>query len=109
MSLFIVIQQNLQLDGNVNENVLPLPNSLSTQILPPCFSTNFWQINKPKPVPFSLAVPGDVYSCVASNSFDKISGAIPIPVSEIEIVTAELFCSVQIVIVPPLRVNLIAF
>jgi len=43
--------------GTVNLNSLPFPTSLSTQILPPCFSTNSLQNNKPNPVSVSPAVP----------------------------------------------------
>ena len=46
--------------GIVNLKSLPFPNSLSTQIFPLCFSTNSLQSNKPKPVPFSFAVPSVV-------------------------------------------------
>jgi hypothetical protein len=43
--------------GIVNLNLLPLPCLLSTQIVPPFFSTNSLQSNNPKPVPFSSPVP----------------------------------------------------
>jgi len=48
--------------GIVKIKVLPSPTSLSTQILPPCFSTNSLQIIKPKPEPFSFSVPSVVIS-----------------------------------------------
>jgi hypothetical protein len=41
--------------GRVNENVLPLPSSDSTQILPPCNSTRALEIARPRPVPFEFA------------------------------------------------------
>jgi len=68
--------------GRVNLNSLPFPYSLSTQIFPPCFSTNSLQSNKPKPVPVSFAVPVVVRTSDISNSLDKLSGFIPIPLSE---------------------------
>jgi hypothetical protein len=40
--------------GNVNIKRLPFPTSLSTQILPPCSSTNFLAKVKPSPVPSTL-------------------------------------------------------
>ena len=44
----------LGLIGNVNVNLLPLPTSLSTQIFPPCNSTNFLASVNPSPVPSTL-------------------------------------------------------
>lgn len=89
---------NSLLNGNVNLNMLSCPSLLSAQIFPPCFSTNFLQSNKPKPVPFSLAVPFNEFICVLSNNLDNISGDIPIPLSKTEIVIYELFCSEYILI-----------
>jgi len=40
--------------GTVKLNVEPLPSSLSTQILPPCISTNFRASVSPRPVPSGL-------------------------------------------------------
>ena len=37
--------------GRVKLKVLPTPNSLSTQMRPPCISTMDLTIDKPKPVP----------------------------------------------------------
>ena len=42
--------------GIVNRNVLPFPSSLSTQILPPCISTNRLAIARPSPVPSTSRV-----------------------------------------------------
>ena len=42
------------LSGNVKLKVEPLPTSLSTQIFPPCSSTNFLAKVKPSPVPSLL-------------------------------------------------------
>ncbi len=39
------------LNGRVNTNLLPFPNSLSTQIRPLCLSTISLAIDKPSPVP----------------------------------------------------------
>src|SRR5512134_2213801 len=44
------------LTGRVNEKVLPLPISLSTQMRPPWCSTISLQIGRPSPVPFGLSV-----------------------------------------------------
>jgi len=37
--------------GMTKQNVLPLPNSLSTQIFPPCDCTSSREIYKPRPTP----------------------------------------------------------
>src|SRR5215475_6048116 len=42
------------LSGNVKLKVEPLPTSLSTQIFPPCSSTNFLAKVNPSPVPSVL-------------------------------------------------------
>ena len=42
--------------GSVNEKVLPLPGSLSTQIWPPWYSTISLQMGRPRPVPLGLSV-----------------------------------------------------
>src|SRR5262245_16466413 len=42
------------LSGKVKLKVEPLPTSLSTQILPPCNSTNFFAKVNPSPVPSLL-------------------------------------------------------
>jgi hypothetical protein len=45
--------------GTVKKNVDPFPGSLSTQIRPPCSSTNFLVMLSPRPVPpNSLATVG---------------------------------------------------
>src|SRR5262245_62103279 len=44
------------LSGKVKLKVDPLPTSLSTQILPPCSSTNFLAKVNPSPVPSILCV-----------------------------------------------------
>jgi hypothetical protein len=42
------------LSGKVKLKVEPLPTSLSTQIFPPCNSTNFLAKVNPSPVPSTL-------------------------------------------------------
>src|SRR5205823_14587764 len=37
--------------GTAKKNVQPLPISLSTQMRPPCISTNFFVMLRPSPVP----------------------------------------------------------
>ena len=54
---------------NEKINLLPLPNSLSTQILPPCFSTNSLQRISPKPVPLSCSVPNVLNLLSIWNNF----------------------------------------
>src|SRR5438067_13346079 len=43
-------------EGIVNVNVEPWPGSLSTQMRPPCSSTNFLVSARPSPVPSCLRV-----------------------------------------------------
>jgi len=43
--------------GRVNLKVLPRPGSLSTLILPSCFSTNSLHNSRPRPLPASSSVP----------------------------------------------------
>ena len=61
--------------------VEPLPSSLSTQIRPPCISTNFLLMDRPRPVPpYSLAMVASV--CLNSaNTVSILSGGMPMPVS----------------------------
>src|SRR5579883_2008740 len=69
------------LNGNRNENVLPDPNSLSTQIFPLCARTSRLAIASPKPIP-----PTEAPCCGSFTKSSKISwwysGAMPGPVSE---------------------------
>lgn len=39
------------LRGRENWNLLPMPSSLSTRMVPPCSSTKRWVMANPKPVP----------------------------------------------------------
>src|SRR5262249_30563414 len=41
--------------GNVNVKVVPTPTSLSTEMAPPCDSTRFLQMNRPRPAPLMPA------------------------------------------------------
>ena len=57
--LLLCLHDQNQLGGNdfsgkVKLNVEPLPTSLSTQIFPPCNSTNFLAKVRPSPVPSTL-------------------------------------------------------
>ena len=60
LTVFIVIRDDQNqlgdddLPGKVKLKVEPLPTSLSTQILPPCSSTDFLAKVKPSPVPSVL-------------------------------------------------------
>jgi hypothetical protein len=74
----------LSVTGNVKKNRLPFPGSLSAQILPLFMVTNSLQRIKPKPVPVSLAVPSSEIFSVMVNSFFRVSGGIPIPLSSTE-------------------------
>ena len=62
-------------------NAEPLPSSLSIQMRPPCISTNFLLIDRPRPVPpYSLAMVASV--CLNSvNRLPILSGGMPMPVS----------------------------
>ena len=57
-TVFIVILHDQlggdDLSGKVKLKVEPLPTSLSTQIFPPCSSTNFLAKVNPSPVPSTL-------------------------------------------------------
>ena len=67
--------------GSENENVLPCPSSLSTQIRPPWCSTISRQIGRPRPVPFGLSVSVSPTCLKRSNTFGWSAGAMPMPVS----------------------------
>src|SRR4029077_598633 len=66
--------------GSVNTKVLPLPSSLSTQMRPPCSSTNRFESASPRPVPSRCSMPVSV--CWNSSKIRLwSSGARPGPVS----------------------------
>src|SRR6266478_9573434 len=67
--------------GNVKVKVDPRPTSLSTQILPPCSSTNFFARVSPSPVPSCLRVSSLPTWRNSSKIAAWSSRAIPIPVS----------------------------
>ena len=71
--------------GKVNLKSLPFPSSLSTQILPPCFSTNSLHSIMPSPVLGSPSVPFRVILPSRRNKCSTISRLIPMPVSLIDI------------------------
>ena len=67
--------------ATVNQNVEPLPSSLSTPIWPPIISTSRLQMARPSPVPPYLRVV-DASTCMkAWNSELTRSGGMPMPVS----------------------------
>ena len=69
--------------GIEKKNVEPFPASLSTQIRPPCSSTNFFVMLEPEPGPAEL--PGDGRRPPAGTPrrcVSSWSAAMPIPVSE---------------------------
>ena len=70
--------------GITKENVVPLFNSLSTQINPWCASINCLAIGRPKPVPPFLRFREFSICWNWSNTFCVSSGAIPIPLSATE-------------------------
>ena len=55
--------------GSENENVLPRPISLSTQMRPPWCSTISRQMGRPRPVPFGLSVSVSPTCLKRSNTF----------------------------------------
>ena len=67
--------------GSENENVLPLPSSLSTQTRPPWCSTISRQIGRPSPVPFGLSVSVSPTCLKRSKTLGWSAGAMPMPVS----------------------------
>ncbi len=69
--------------GSVKVNTLPWPGSLSTQIRPPCSSTNFFDSVRPRPVPSS---PREALVCRNSSKMRAWScGSMPIPVLRISL------------------------
>src|SRR5262249_4436985 len=95
--------------GSVKVKVEPLPTSLSTQILPPCNSTNFFASVNPRPVPSLFRASAVPTWRNSSKTFAWSSGEIPIPVSLTEISTEPSACLALIPIRPPSGVNLTAF
>jgi hypothetical protein len=77
--------------GILKIKVAPFPSALfAAHIFPPCLSTMFLEIYKPKPVPFSDFVVN------FENNLGSISESIPTPVSFTVIITSLPFLSVEI-------------
>src|SRR5215813_3795935 len=96
------------LSGKVKLKVEPLPTSLSTQIFPPCSSTNFLAKVNPSPVPSIFLALSPPTWRNSSKIFAWSSGEIPIPVSLTEISTEPSACLALMPIRPPSGVNLTA-
>ncbi len=93
----------------VNLKLLPLPNSLSTQIWPPCFSTKSLHSINPKPVPVSSLVPDVVFFWLMSNRLALFSGAMPMPLSFTENTIWLLSFVIESSTLPLVSVNFMAF
>jgi len=86
------IQLGGDLSGKVKLKVEPLATSLSTQIFPPCSSTNFLAKVNPSPVPSLLCAWSPPTWRNSSKIFAWSSGEIPIPLSLTEISTDPSAC-----------------
>src|SRR5216683_5516496 len=111
--LFVVLDDEDQFArhqhrGNVKVKVDPRPGSLSTQIRPPCNSTNFFARVRPRPVPSCLRVSSLPTWRNSSKMAGWSSGAMPIPVSMTAISTAPSVRLAFRLIRPPSGVNLTA-
>src|SRR5262249_51870362 len=93
--------------GIVKRNVDPLPSSLSTQIRPPCISTNFLAMLRPSPVPPNsrAIVASACWNSAKSPSIRSLG--MPIPVSATRKRKLPSKCSTAIS-TRPSRVNLSA-
>src|SRR6476469_9631377 len=69
--------------GNVIMNSVNEPGSVSTWIVPPCFTTMSWLIDRPRPVPS----PGGLVVKHGSNILSLTSDGMPVPLSRIRIST----------------------
>ena len=88
--------------------ILPIPNLLSTEILPLCSSISFLAILNPIPLP-SLALLNELSTCKnGSNIFSIISSLIPIPLSIHSIIIIESSHLILICISLLFGLNLIA-
>src|SRR6266446_5394860 len=94
--------------GRVKVKRLPWPASLSTQICPPCSSTNFLASARPNPVPsrFSVYTPPTCWN--SSKIRPWFSGAMPMPVSHTVIHTPASSIPALIPTCPLSGVNLTA-
>jgi hypothetical protein len=89
-------------------NSVPLPNSLSADIVPLCNSTKHFTKESPIPLP-SQSLVRDLSTCTKRLNIDSIlSFGIPLPVSFILIHTFSLQSSILTLISPPIDVNLTA-
>src|SRR6202163_35543 len=68
--------------GTAKKNVQPLPISLSIQMRPPCISTNFLVMLRPRPVPPNSRVTVASTWRNSANTFSSSSFGMPMPVSE---------------------------
>src|ERR1044071_441871 len=94
--------------GSVNVKVDPRPGALSTQIRPPCSSTNFFARVRPRPVPSCLRVSSWPTWRNSSKIAAWSSGAMPMPVSVTAISTMPFRWVAFRQIRPPSGVNLTA-
>src|SRR6266498_2273732 len=67
--------------GTAKKNVQPFPISLSTQMRPPCISTNFFVMLSPRPVPPNSRVTVASTCRNSAKTFSSSSCGIPMPVS----------------------------
>src|SRR5690606_15057316 len=91
--------------GSHSRTVVPRSTSLSRWMVPPWAWTNFWVIDRPRPVP----LPGALVVKKGSNTWGRFGAAIPAPVSRTSISTPGWSCSLvrgraATVTVPPGRV-----
>src|SRR5215468_12544526 len=110
---FVILQGQNQLGGDdlsgkLKLKVEPLPTSLSTQIFPPCSSTNFLAKVSPSPVPSILCVESEPTCRNSSKIFGWSSGEMPIPVSLTEISAPFSVLLAVMLIRPPSGVNFTA-
>src|SRR5262249_200747 len=94
--------------GTAKKNVLPLPVSLSTHTRPPCISTNFLVMLKPRPVPPNSRVTVVSTWRNSAKTLSSSSFGIPMPVSE-TLNTSSSPRSSAPISTRPFLVNLIAF
>src|SRR6266850_4927269 len=93
--------------GSVNENVLPLPGLLSSEIRPPCSSTKRFVRVSPSPVPSRERSRPTCRN--SSNTPAWSSAAMPIPVSRTSMRTCSFSRDARTSTRPPSGVNLAAF
>src|SRR5918996_1582532 len=96
-----ITKQSIQLSmDKLKENVAPFPSTLfSAQILPLCASIMLFEMYNPSPVPPSPSARADVDVNLV-NSFGKISGSMPVPVSDTLTIISPFNLPAYIFIVP---------